>query len=52
MALAHPGSPAGVCRFRHYVNLGRCAAKLARLVRGFRLVPMLAVLERKGLIGA
>jgi hypothetical protein len=39
-------------RFRHYTNLDRCAARLARLLDDFAFAPMREVLTAQGLLGA
>lgn len=38
--------------FRHYTNLGRCAARLRRLLADFRFAPMFDVLRAEGLLDA
>ena len=37
-------------RFRHYLNLGRCAERLGRLLEDFEFDTMRAVLARKNLL--
>jgi polysaccharide deacetylase family protein (PEP-CTERM system associated) len=39
-------------RFRHYLNLGRCAERLGRLLEDFEFDTMRAVLERRNLLPA
>jgi polysaccharide deacetylase family protein (PEP-CTERM system associated) len=39
-------------RFRHYTNLDRCGARLARLLDDFAFAPMREVLTALGLLGA
>jgi polysaccharide deacetylase family protein (PEP-CTERM system associated) len=39
-------------RFRHYTNLGRCEARLERLLKEFRFGSMRSVLEARGLLSA
>jgi polysaccharide deacetylase family protein (PEP-CTERM system associated) len=39
-------------RFRHYTNLDRCAARLARLLDDFAFAPTRDVLRAQGLLGA
>jgi polysaccharide deacetylase family protein (PEP-CTERM system associated) len=40
----------GLSRFRHYVNLGRTAGKLERLIGDFAFAPVVDVLRERGLV--